>query len=1232
MTSWRFGSSLAVILLLAVTTAAAHLSPWDEWRLGYTNFEIGEQTRTRGDYTASLEAFEKSKRHYQAVKKARPDWNQKVIRERLEACDKQINELRRLLGDKAPAPASPQEKDGAKPSTAERVATSPAGARHADSAEEQLRRVRRELAEATTELDELRRERANRRNSETEIANLIRDQRIAREKYALLEKSYRKLQEDLKKPESSLQELRKQLLEKHDRLTDAEKTIRLLEERLRREEQNMATSNREKIQLRKQLQQLEETRQRIQAEADGIRTELGSAQERGRKAEMRAAELEKSLSVAEARAADLAKSLRESEANRSSVANQASAAVAENSEELARLRAYADAADKRTKQFQQQCVDLRRECDEMLKKLQAAEQLRSSSEENFANVRAEAEKEHTRAESLADELTKVRELQRRQEAELTKVLAEIEPLKERLARRDSDDFKGMVEAQSALRKLEEEVAALKNREAENNVVLAEEKKLTASLRQKLEDVKQALLKARGRVKSSEQELEAVRGDAEKFRELAPRYQELERNFAALHRENQENRIKLAAASPREAELRRIKLRLVELDQLKSSLGREQRLTAELAADKKRLQEELAGLRELGTELAAARKQLENLKALQREVQELRRVNQDTVARLETMKKLEDELVTARKSLIESGAAQLELHEVKVAYAKVLNERNTAATEAARLRDELSEAASREKRSREILTEAVNEASRLRDELSKLESQEKRTREVSAAAESEASRLRSELSKLESREKHTREVSAAAESEASRLRDELAKLESREKRSSEASAIAEKGLAQTLEKTRQQLREAQDRVEKLEAVLPQLEQLRKLNDELMRARSFEAELIKARAALGELTRYKDELAGVTKLNEQLARDKAELEKELARRPRLPFQDQQEEHLKLVRAATREKPEDYVAEGILAESAGSIELAIWNYRKALWLEPAHGEASERLGLLLLKRGDYEEAARLLAAARAAAPNRVDLALAISRAYLGQKRFGNAQAVLEPLLKRYPENGELLTVAALAAADSGDAATAEKYLKLAIRFLPNSPEPRIEFSRLLIHQDAARLDEASSLYEKARLMGARPDTELEPILGPRLDKRREMESFLHSAMNEAFDSKDYSGAAWYCKQLLELNRRPAYFTPLLALARLLGGESGGARETLTFNSESAQGALVLALVELKDGDRQAFSAAVRRALSLNQGRPVIIDAEWRNLGFALDAARAANSAAGAELATAYRWETAR
>ena len=222
-------------------------------------------------------------------------------------------------------------------------------------------------------------------------------------------------------------------------------------------------------------------------------------------------------------------------------------------------------------------------------------------------------------------------------------------------------------------------------------------------------------------------------------------------------------------------------------------------------------------------------------------------------------------------------------------------------------------------------------------------------------------------------------------------------------------------------------------------------------------------------------------------------------------------------------------------------------------------------------------------------------------------------------------------LLTVAALAASESGENAKAESYLKLALRYLPDAAEPKIELARLFVRSDSARLDEASQLYEAARMSGAPPDPELEPLLGPRLDKRRELEIFLTSALDEAFGNRDYSGAVWYCRQLLDLNRRPGYFTALLALARYLGGESGAARETLTFNNESAHGMLVLALVELKDGNRSAFSAALRRAVALNGGKVPVIDAAWRNLGFALDAVKARDKAAAAELERAYRWEAA-
>ena len=652
---WQF-VILTAALLSATMLRAADLSPWDEWRLGYTNFEIGEQNRSRGDYTAALEAFEKSRTHYQAVKRSRPDWNQKVIRERLSACDKQISELRRLLGNKAPVqrePVSSQTGDVSTP--AERPRPQP---REENDYAAQLRKLRAELEEAKAELDELRKERAKRGNYETEIANLLRDRRIAGEKYALLEKRCQQLQEELKKPESSLQELRRQLVEKNERLADAEKSIRLLEERLRRGERSTVENNREKNMLRSQLRQAGEEQQRLRQEVGVLNSSIETERSRLERAKGRIAELEQAL--------------RDAEKNFST---KIADGAAVNQEETARLRNIAAAAEKRADQFQKQCVELRGECDELMKKLETLEQLRVKSETDMTALRGEADKQRTRAESLADELANVRDLQRRQEDELKRVLAELEPLRARLARRDSEDFKGMVEAREATRKLEAEIAALRTREAEISVALSEERKTAESLRRELEILRGDVRKAKGAQKSAEHELEKLRSDVEKYRDLQEKYQTLESNFAALQRENQENRAKVAAASPREAELKRIKLRLVELNQLKSSLGKEQRLTSELMAEKKRMEEELKILREKSSQLSAARKQLEAMKALELEIAELRRINQDAVTRLEKTKNLEGELVAAKRALIESGAAQLELHDVKQAYDKVVAERN-----------------------------------------------------------------------------------------------------------------------------------------------------------------------------------------------------------------------------------------------------------------------------------------------------------------------------------------------------------------------------------------------------------------------------------------------------------------------------------------------------------------------------------------------------------------------------
>ena len=105
---------LAVFFMIGVLPLSAAPSPWDSWRSGYTNFEQGESFRERGNYTESLKYFEKARKNYIAVRTARPDWNQRVIADRLRDCDRQIAELRRLLGESAKKPAAPEKKEEVK--------------------------------------------------------------------------------------------------------------------------------------------------------------------------------------------------------------------------------------------------------------------------------------------------------------------------------------------------------------------------------------------------------------------------------------------------------------------------------------------------------------------------------------------------------------------------------------------------------------------------------------------------------------------------------------------------------------------------------------------------------------------------------------------------------------------------------------------------------------------------------------------------------------------------------------------------------------------------------------------------------------------------------------------------------------------------------------------------------------------------------------------------------------
>ncbi len=946
---------------------AADVSPWDAWRLGYTNFELGEQHRDRGEYTQALEAFQKALENYQAVKKARPDWNQRVISERIADCERETANLKRLLGNTTPPP------DSSEPAVTELPG-------EADV-------LRKQLAEAEAEIEKLRSNDSKTRNLEAEITHLMRDQRIAADKYALLEQRYRQLEEQSKRPDSRIAELQSQLLELRTAAEITANRLKLAEEKSARlEEQGFKSTN------------------SLRAAENALKLRDETISELNRQLE----ELRRSAAEAAATPAP----------------PPATGTAPADNGEIQQLRA--------------EMAEKERELAENRKEILSLRQRASLAESN--------------AGFNAIETAKLRDNTRRLEDELRAALEKATQLDQRLKNRTDIDLRRSTEAAEEQQRLSEEL----NRATTELTQLRAEAETRKLRQEQLEDEAtrnaatiQQLRDERTALRKEIQEAAAFRDQLGK---LPEQYAELQKNFAALQAENKQNRLLAEAAKPREAELAGIKLRLVELDQLKASLSREQRLVEELQASRRVLEAEVASLRPAADELATARRQLEELPALRQELERQRNI----AVELAAAKSLEGELAQAKLQLVETDKLRAELEALR---------RKSA------------------------------------------DSDNARTKELQA-----------------------------------------------------------------------------------------------------RIASLEGELAQAKLQVAEFAQVKEELARLTRRNTELEAERAELEKQLKERPLLQIEGSLP--IAVFTAPPEESPDDLFAAGVHALDEESYELAAWNFRQALKGNPNHTDAAKRLGLLLYSQERFEEALPLLRQARAADPGNPDLGVAAARSSIATGNFGGALAILEPLIKGNPDHPGLQLALALAEAGSGEPERAENRLRFVARLSPDDPAPQLELAKLLLTVDASRIQEATRCYEKARLLGAPPDLDLEPKLGKMLDDRRETSAFLAEAAREAGSSNDWEAAAWYYRRLLELDREPQRFAPRLAFAQYKGGNPAAALETLAFRRPATpEGALVTMLIRFQRQEIPEALEAARAARTANNGARVEIPVDWSELRLELD-----------------------
>ncbi|MCP3964996.1 MAG: tetratricopeptide repeat protein [Lentisphaerae bacterium] len=221
-------------------------SPWEAWRQGFSYYEKGEQYKEKGEPSEALRWFQKALKSYSDVKKARPDWNQRIIGNRIKMCRREISKL--AVQVETPrrnntSPSPPFQKERRTTSYAPKTQAADSGyygelSSQNNDLKVELQKYKKKLFAVLVELDEARRELKQRNNSTEQIESMMRGKRLLNHKYNLLMEKYEALETKLSKPDSEKTNLKNQLIEEKmqaDILTQRLKMQKQKENELRSE-------------------------------------------------------------------------------------------------------------------------------------------------------------------------------------------------------------------------------------------------------------------------------------------------------------------------------------------------------------------------------------------------------------------------------------------------------------------------------------------------------------------------------------------------------------------------------------------------------------------------------------------------------------------------------------------------------------------------------------------------------------------------------------------------------------------------------------------------------------------------------------------------------------------------------------------------------------------------------------------------------------------------------------
>jgi len=173
-------------------------------------------------------------------------------------------------------------------------------------------------------------------------------------------------------------------------------------------------------------------------------------------------------------------------------------------------------------------------------------------------------------------------------------------------------------------------------------------------------------------------------------------------------------------------------------------------------------------------------------------------------------------------------------------------------------------------------------------------------------------------------------------------------------------------------------------------------------------------------------------------------------------------------------TPETPSDTVLAGQIAEAAGDLEIAEQEYRQALKSAPDLSDASAGLAHLLIAEKRYADAQPVVEAALRRDPNSPALSAQLAAILNGQGKPADALALLEKLHQQQPDSPSVASMLADADFQAGKLDEADVLYRQLLAKSPNDADLLDAHGQILVRQQ--HFQEAVAAFRQA--VAARPD----------------------------------------------------------------------------------------------------------------------------------------------------------